>query len=199
MKSLIVKLLFCSSFVTAITYTASAQQLAPMPKTVASVDLQKYLGRWFEVAAIPQSFQKDCYKNTTADYEIEAETDYIVVLNSCDQTDGTTVVVEGRARVVPVKSKAQLEVTFVKLGDWIFAAGGDYWIIGLDKNYRWAVVGHPTHDYAWILSRSPNISRRHLKQAAAILEKNGYNLCDLKISPQDEGREYQRTLCAELR
>lgn len=146
----------------------------PAPvRTVASVDLQKYLGLWYEVASIPQSFQKDCIKNTTAEYSLDTETDYIVVMNSCLRADGTTDSAEGRARVASggLRSKAQLEVTFVKLGDWIFAAGGDYWIIGLDKQYRWAVVGHPSHDYAWILSRTPNLSRRYLKQAAQILEK----------------------------
>lgn len=199
MKNLISKFILCLSVFAFTNFSATAQQLAPLPKTVASVDLQKYLGRWYEAAAIPQNFQKDCLKNTTADYQIEDETGLIIVLNSCERVDGSINVAEGRARVVPLKSKAQLEVTFVKIDEWIFAAGGDYWIIGLDKHYRWSVVGHPTLDYAWILSRSPNISRYHLKQAAAILEKNGYDLCDLKISPQDEGREYQRTLCAELR
>lgn len=182
-----------------LTKPVFGQILVPPVKTVAAVDLQKYLGRWFEAASIPQSFQKDCLKNTTADYENDPETDYITVINSCDRADGSKAIVEGRARAIAVRTKAQLEVTFVKLGDWVFAASGDYWIIGLDKNYLWAVVGDPKREYAWILSRSPNISRRHLKHAAQVLEKNGYNLCDLKISPQDEGREYQRTLCAELR
>lgn len=163
--------------------------------TVPFVDLNRYLGTWFEVASIPQSFQKNCVKNTTAEYAIEEETGYVQVLNSCEEEDGNVKVAEGRARIENVETQAELKVTFVKLFDWVFTFGGDYWVIGLQKDYQWAVVGHPTRNYAWILSRKPNLPKRSLKAAHDVLVKNGYDTCTLNVTVQDGGRQIQQPLC----
>ncbi len=164
-------------------------------QTVPFVDLERYLGKWYEVASIPQSFQRDCIKNTTAEYSVEPETGYIVVLNSCDQEDGSRKDAEGRARIENEETQAELKVTFVKIFDWVFRFGGDYWVIGLQKDYQWAVVGHPTREYAWILARKPNLSKRSLKAAHDVLIKNGYDTCTLMVSIQDGGRQVSQPLC----
>jgi apolipoprotein D and lipocalin family protein len=89
-------------------------------KTVESVDINKYQGQWFEIAAIPQSFQKKCVKNTNANYSIEKSTGYVAVLNVCTEADGKIRQGEGRARIEDTKSNAKLKVTFVKLLDFSF-------------------------------------------------------------------------------
>ena len=180
---------FIFSSIVGLTSTESAV------KTVAAVDLNKYQGQWFEIAAIPQSFQKKCVKNTNATYTIEKESGYVVVNNVCTQADGTAKGAEGRARIEDTKSNAKLKVTFVKLGGWIFTFGGDYWILGLEKNYQWVVVGDPTTNYGWILARKPNMTVADLRLANATLLSNGYDTCKLLMSVQDGGLQKRQPLC----
>jgi apolipoprotein D and lipocalin family protein len=164
-------------------------------KTVESVDLNKYQGQWFEIAAIPQSFQKKCVKNTNANYSIEKSTGYVKVLNICTEADGKLRQADGRARIEDTKSNAKLKVTFVKLFDWVFSFGGDYWILALEKNYQWVVVGNPTMEYGWILARKPSMTLADLKLADVNLKANGYDTCKLLTSIQDGGLQKRTPLC----
>jgi apolipoprotein D and lipocalin family protein len=164
-------------------------------KTVPSVDLNKYSGQWYEVAAIPQSFQKKCVKNTMAQYEIEKETGYVKVLNTCTEANGNIKVAEGRAQVVDTTSNSKLKVTFVKIINWVFTFGGDYWVIGLEKDYKWAVVGAPNADYAWILSRTQSLPKSEYVKANQILKDNGYDTCQILTSIQDTGLQSRTPLC----
>jgi apolipoprotein D and lipocalin family protein len=164
-------------------------------KTVDFVDINKYQGQWFEIAAIPQSFQKKCVKNTNANYSIEQSTGYVVVTNTCTEEDGSLRVADGRARIEDTTTNAKLKVTFVKLAGWIFAFGGDYWILDLEKNYQWVVVGNPDTQYGWILARKPTLSLAELKKAHATLKANGYDTCKLLTSVQDGGLQTRTPLC----
>lgn len=163
-------------------------------ETVPFVDLNKYVGVWYEVASIPQSFQIKCVSNTKAEYSF-AEKNMIRVLNTCEQADGTRDGSEGRARITDPQTNSKLEVTFVKFIDWIFAFGGKYWIIGLDEDYTVAVVGDPTTKYAWILSRNPAISNEALQFAYETLESQGYDMCKILTSIQDGGFTKRAPLC----
>ena len=163
---------------TIVTYSQNTQV-----STVDSVDLQKYTGTWFEIAKIPNSFQDQCIKRTTARYSLDDDGD-IKVINSCIDEDGEVDDAEGVARVVDKKSNAKLEVSFVSfLG--IRPFWGDYWIIGLDENYKWAVVGTPNRKYGWILSRTKNLDEGTMKEINKILLNNGYDPENFQKSPQD--------------
>lgn len=156
------------------------------PKPVDQVDLQKYIGRWYQLAAIPASFQKDCVANTIAEYS-PASNNRIRVLNSCMTKDGTIQKANGRARVNPdYDHPAKLEVTFVKLYKWLWAFAGDYWIIDLGSDYEYAVIGHPEYDYGWVLSRTPSLSTSKLRTIERNLKAQGYNTCDFVMSVTDE-------------
>ena len=156
-------------------------------QTVPSVDLSAYLGIWYEIAAIPQRFQKQCIGNTHADYS-EGEGGTIKVINSCDTANAGRSSVEGRARAVDPASNAKLKVTFVRiLGKWAYFFGGAYWIIDLQQNYDYAVVGHPNRTYGWILSRTPSLDAESLKKIATNLTAQGYDLCTLKMTRQEGG------------
>ncbi|MCB0389786.1 MAG: lipocalin family protein [Bdellovibrionales bacterium] len=163
-------------------------------ETEKKIDLNLYLGKWYEIAAIPQSFQKQCVKNTTAEYGL-TDDDMIKVINSCDKNDGSRSVAEGRARVVDKSTNSKLEVTFVKLFDWIFSFGGDYWILKVGENYEYSIVGHPNRKYAWILSRTPALSLEQLERINSVLENNGYDTCLLLMSPQEPGYNKRDKLC----
>jgi apolipoprotein D and lipocalin family protein len=160
------------------------QKKSSEPQTVNYVDLKKYVGTWYEIAKIPNRFQSDCDKNTTANYKIR-EDGKIAVLNKCVEKDGSINDAEGVAVINDKKTNAKLEVSFVSiLGINLF--WGDYWIIGLDNNYKYAVVGHPERKYGWILCREPKMSEEDLSKVFALLKEKGYDPNKFVMTRQDK-------------
>lgn len=158
------------------------QQNESEPTVVKYVDLKKYSGLWYEIAKIPNRFQKHCKRGTTAQYKL-LENGKIEVINSCIEEDGERDASEGIAQVVDGSTNAKLEVSFVSiLGINLF--WGDYWIIGLDDNYEYAVVGTPTRKYGWILGRTPKLSDVKIKEAFEILKSQGYDPKNFEMSEQ---------------
>lgn len=179
------------SFIMAKAIDAKAQAELPV---VSSVDLNQYLGKWYEIAAIPQFFQKKCVANTTAEYS-KTDSELIKVMNSCDNAEGNREIAEGRAEVVDTNSNAKLRVTFVHFIFWIFQIGGDYWIIELAPDYSYAVVGHPDRTYAWILSRTPAMADGVLKALEVKIKSLGYDTCKILTSVQAGGVQERKPLC----
>ncbi len=150
----------------------------PLP-TVPAVDLSRYSGRWYEIAAYPAWFQRRCVGGTTAEYTPQADGS-IRVVNRCRDRNGLTLETVGRATAVPGSANTKLKVSF-----GIPFVTGDYWIIGLDeKNYRWALVGHPSRQYLWILARDPHISPEVLREITALAAARGYDPAKLRPTPQ---------------
>lgn len=154
-------------------------QQAP-PKTVDYVDLNKYAGLWYEIAKIPNSFQDHCVKGTTAKYTLTKDGE-IEVINSCIDEDGEVDDADGVARIVDRKTNAKLEVSFVSFLGWR-PFWGDYWVIGLDKDYKWAIVGTPNRKYGWVLSRTPKLEQNTLDEIFSIIKNQGYNPKDFEMS-----------------
>jgi apolipoprotein D and lipocalin family protein len=151
-------------------------------ETVQQVNLKRYVGLWYEIAKIPNFFQKKCKYGTTALYTMR-EDGNIDVTNSCYDEDGEIIKAEGLARIVDKKTNAKLEVSFVSIfGLHLF--WGDYWIIGLGENYEYAVVGTPDRKYGWVLSRTPVLSKDKLEEAYRILLSNGYDTNDFVLTSQ---------------
>ncbi len=117
-------------------------------KTVERVDLERYAGRWYEIARYPNRFQRDCESDTMAEYTLR-KNGKLDVVNSCRTKSGKVKTARGKAKVVEKSSNARLKVTFF----WPFY--GDYWVVGLGPEYRYAIVGEPKRNYVWILSRTP--------------------------------------------
>lgn len=157
--------------------------------TVTGFDLQRYLGEWHQVAAIPAWFQSDCATNTRANYSL-GDDGLMEVLNSCQTADGSINQAEARARFLASDSDGKLEVTFVEvLGAWVWPAAGDYWIIGLDTDYQWSVVGEPSREFAWVLARSQTLDTQTLRNIRQILEREAYDSCALLLTtPDQQGR-----------
>ena len=152
------------------------------PVTVNSVDLQKYTGLWYEIAKIPNSFQRSCSCNTTATY-ILRDDGRIDVINRCTGKDGSINEAKGIAKIQDTTTNSKLKVSFVRIfGISLF--WGDYWIIGLDKNYKYAIVGSPDRKYGWILSRTPKLSHDVLDEIFVILHNQGYNQNDFEMTEQ---------------
>jgi apolipoprotein D and lipocalin family protein len=144
---------------------------------VSSVELNRYVGKWYEVARYPNRFQKKCAGDVSATYSIRQD-GKISVLNVCRKADGELTEAKGTARVVDRATRAKLKVTFF----WPFS--GNYWIIGLDPEYRWAVVGEPTRKYLWILAREPHMSDEDYQKAIAIVREKGYDAAKLEKTLQ---------------
>jgi apolipoprotein D and lipocalin family protein len=143
------------------------------PGVVDSVDLPRYCGLWYEIARIPNTFQTKCAGNVTAFYTQRPD-GKIDVTNRCIGKQGKQYEAKGIARVIDHTSNAKLQVSFVRiLGINLF--WGDYWVIGLDPNYQWAIIGHPKRSYGWILSRTPTITGEVQSNIEAILRQNGYD------------------------
>jgi apolipoprotein D and lipocalin family protein len=138
---------------------------------VASVDINKYAGKWYEIASFPISAQKGC-SCTTAEYTVTKE-GYITVYNRCLK-NGEVSDITGKAFPVEGSGNAKLKVQFF----WPFKA--DYWIIDLDKEYQYAVVGHPSRDYLWILSRTPIMNDSTYSAITTRVKNLGYDLSRLK-------------------
>jgi apolipoprotein D and lipocalin family protein len=165
----------------ALTAPASAGEKNDRPlETVASVDLERYLGRWYEIASYPAWFQKSCTA-VTADYSMR-EDGLIEVVNSCRKggLDGKLKASRGRAKVVDETTRAKLSVSF--FGPF----WGPYWIIDLDPDYQWAVVGVPKRKYLWILSRTPQMSETLYEEILSRLPAQGYDPARLERTPQPE-------------
>ena len=151
--------------------------------TVSAVDLTRYAGRWYEIAKIPNRFQKQCASGTTADYELRND-GRITVVNRCVKSDGSTDEATGVAKVVDTASNAKLRVSFVSFLGWR-PFWGDYWVIGLHEDYRWAVVGTPDRKYGWILARTPTLDQNTMEEIFSILERNGYTRTAFEMSLQE--------------
>jgi len=139
-------------------------------EVVPHVELEKYLGKWYEIAHLPAKFQEDC-NETTATYTLSKDGS-ISVLNQCTK-NGKMKQAKGKAKVVDKKSNAKLKVTFF----WPFY--GDYWIIKLGNNYDYSVVGTPNRKYLWILSRTPQMDDNLYSQIIEYVKSKGFDANNL--------------------
>ncbi len=147
--------------------TRTSANIVPL-ETVSHVDLQRYSGRWYEIARYPNWFERDCERDVTATYTTTGE-GKIRVVNACRTADGKSKVSTGRAKVVDPATNAKLKVTFF----WPFY--GNYWVIDLGKDYEYAVVGEPSREYLWILSRTPQMDEKTYEEILGRLPAQGYD------------------------
>lgn len=152
-----------------LSHNGKAQDL----ETVHYVDLEKYAGEWYEIASIPQSFQKGCTR-TKANY-FANEDGTIKVINSCFLPEkGKTKTSTAKAFVEDGSGNAKLNVQFF----WPFK--GKYWIIDLAKDYSYAVVGHPNRNYLWILSRNPEMDQNIYEKLLEGISEKGFDINKLE-------------------
>ena len=147
-------------------------------KTVPSVDVNKYAGKWYEIASFPQRFQKGCHC-TTAEYTM-TDKGYLIVENRCNRgsVHGKQSYIKGKAFVQKGSGNAKLKVQF------FFPFRGKYWIIDLADDYSYAVVSHPNKKYLWILSRTPKMDDAVYQKIIARLKEKGFDLTKLQKTEQ---------------
>jgi apolipoprotein D and lipocalin family protein len=165
--------LFAAILMTVLVGVAQAQ--SPVV-SVPAVDLARYSGRWYEIASFPLFFQRNCVGDTTAEYT-PVPGGSIKVHNRCRTSSGFDEAT-GNATVVDGFDNSRLKVSFF----WPFKA--DYWVLGLDPEYRWAVVGNPSRKYLWVLSRTAKLPPSLLEAALASALQQGFDLTQLRYTAQ---------------
>lgn len=168
MKALLCLLLLCFS----VSLSAAEKAV----QTVPSVDLKRYIGKWYEIARYPNRFQKDCAGSVSATYTLR-EDGKVGVLNECRKKSGEMMSANGRAKIADKNTNAKLLVSFF----WPFY--GDYWILDLGPSYEYAVVGEPRRKYLWILSRTPVMDEGTFRIVLERLTKQGYDISKLQKTP----------------
>jgi apolipoprotein D and lipocalin family protein len=156
-------------------------------QAVKSVDLARYCGTWYEIARLPNRFQKECVSDVTATYTL-LEDGTVRVVNRCRKANGDTSEAEGKARrKSDAEPASKLEVRFAPAFLSIFPfVWGNYWIIDLAPDYSYAVIGEPSRDYLWVLSRTPALP---VEVYSAILERirdQGYDPTALVLTKQGQ-------------
>jgi apolipoprotein D and lipocalin family protein len=160
------------------SHNAAASENLPPLQTVPNVDLNRYMGTWYEIASFPQRFQKGCVASN-ATYLLRND-GKVTVLNRCrnETLDGKLRNAKGTAWVVDKRTNAKLKVSFF----WPFS--GDYWIIDLGANYEYAVVGHPKRTYLWILCRKPQMDSKTYEGILQRLKAQAYDISRLNKTLQ---------------
>ena len=144
-------------------------------KAVESLDIDRYQGKWYEIARYPNRFQKKCVSDVTADYRL-LKNGQIEVTNKCLKKNGKINRAIGRAKVVDGNSSAKLKVRFApRWLSFLPQVWGKYWILDIDDNYNVAAVGDPSRDYLWILSRTPNPKPADYDQAVKRVKSMGFD------------------------
>lgn len=163
---------------------ANAQQGDQSVKTIAALDVPRYLGTWYEIAKFPNWFQKKCVGNTKAVYTAKPDGS-LRVLNSCKTAGGETSEAEGAARQIGAKDSPRLEVRFAP--EWLSflpLVWGDYWVIDLDPQYQVAAVSDPRREYLWVLSRTPQLDPRVYEELLQRLKQQQFDIRKLELTSQ---------------
>ncbi|MEJ6004940.1 lipocalin family protein [Paucibacter sp. AS339] len=166
--------LLCMS---AFASAPQAAEPAPLP-TVAAVDLQRYAGAWYEIALLPNRFQKQCVADTQARYRLDGNR--VEVINRCRTANGEVDRTAGHAKTVDGSGNAKLRVTFF----WPFY--GNYWVLDLDSDYRHVLIGEPSRKYAWILSRTPQMDEAQLQKLLDRAAELGFDRQAFQRTPQTQ-------------
>lgn len=159
-----------------LTACATVDSVEELP-TATSVDLSRFVGKWYEIARLPMWAQRNCLRST-AEYTL-LDSDEIGVKNTCTTADGEETSIEGMATIVDQEHEAKLHVVFDQWAAKIVAFytppnNGNYWILRVDPDYRHAVVGTPDREYLWILARTPNLPESTYQELVAFSQRLGF-------------------------
>lgn len=163
--------------------TATPATLPPVT-TIASLDVPRYMGTWYEIAKYPNRFQAKCVANTRARYLTQTGGS-VQVLNSCVMADHSTIDALGLAKQVGSATSSKLEVRFAPAWlSWLPMVWGDYWVIDLDADYQLAAVSDAKREYLWVLSRTPQVNAKTYEALLERLKAQHFDVKKLELTPQ---------------
>lgn len=177
-------LLGASALACAAVTSSVTPAVPPAVTPIASLDVPRYMGVWYEIAKYPNRFQKQCAGDTTARYTLQPGRT-VQVINRCRRADGQADQAVGSARQLGAADSPKLEVRFAPR--WLSLlpmVWGDYWVIDLDADYQLAAVSEPKREFLWILARTPSVPRQAYDALLERLERQGFDLSKLQKTPQ---------------
>ncbi len=152
--------------------------------TIASLDVPRYMGTWFEIAKYPNKFQKQCVADTQAQYQL-MPAGTVQVTNRCRNTNGEVEEAIGEARQIGVATSPKLQVRFAPIWlSWLPMVWGNYWVIDLDERYQLVAVSEPNREYLWVLARTPTVSPEAYDALLLRLKARGFDLGKLERTKQ---------------
>jgi apolipoprotein D and lipocalin family protein len=183
----------------ALQAPAASGATTPVPiAALASLNIPAYMGTWYQVAWFPNRFQKQCVSDTAASYRRLPAGEGVEVINRCRLEDGSLDSVVGLARPAGSAIRgdqlepAQLEVSFLpRLLRWI-PAWGAYWVLQMADDGRYAVIGEPSRQYLWVLSRTPQLAPADETAIRSQLTQQGYDLARWQAHPHTPTAEAPR-------
>jgi apolipoprotein D and lipocalin family protein len=150
-------------------------------KSMKDFDLNRYLGRWYEIARLPMLFNPHCKTDIYSTYTLESDSK-IKVDNQCLQTDGKTIHVIGTA-VYDKEMPSKLEVSFLPAwANWLSFGKLKYSFSVIDTDYKTALTGGADHKYLWILSRTPQIDPATYKAYIEEAQSQGFDTSKLIVN-----------------
>jgi apolipoprotein D and lipocalin family protein len=154
------------------------------PDTVAFVDVERYMGKWYEISKYPVISERGLV-GVTAEYTL-LDDGSVRVVNAGfrGSFDGEASRIEGKATVADAETNAKLTVQFGPIPFSVF--GPNYWIIDLGENYEHAVVSDRCRNTLWILSRTPQMDAQVYDEIVSWLAQNGFDTDWLELMPQPE-------------
>ena len=154
-------------------------------KSISEFDVSRYMGSWYEIAKLPNWFQRKCVQGTQARYKVLGPAQ-IEVNNKCTTASGEEIQAIGLARPNGSGLPAQLEVRFApEWTAWLPMVWGAYWVLDLDADYQLAAVGDPSKSYLWILSRTPVVSAERYDAVLQRLKVMGFDITKLEKTRQN--------------
>ena len=137
---------------------------------VKELDIEGYLGKWYEISRYDHRFERGLV-GVTASYSYRKDGKIKVVNSGYKKTlNGQKSEAIGKAKIPDPNIPSKLKVSFF----WFFY--GDYFVLELDKDYQWAVVGSSSDKYLWILSRTPQMEKSIYDELLSRLAKRGYDV-----------------------
>ena len=155
---------------------------------VAGFEAPRYMGRWYEIARYPNRFQRQCVGEASADYRQQPD-DSLAVINRCRLADGRLDEAVGEARQLGGPASPRLRVRFAPAWlSFLPLVWGDYWVVALDADYRWAAVGEPSRRFLWVLARTPTLDAPTLAEVHRQLRAKGFDPARLVTDRQPADR-----------
>lgn len=156
--------------------------------TIESLDVPRYMGHWYEIARYPNRFQRQCVGEASADYRQQPD-DSLAVINRCRLADGRLDEAVGEARQLGGPASPRLKVRFAPAWlSFLPLVWGDYWVVALDADYRWAAVGEPSRRFLWVLARTPTLDAPTLAEVHRQLRAKGFDPARLVTGRQPADR-----------
>ena len=181
--SLCLALAFGAAGIQAQTAPTSGAAQTALP-TIATLDVPRYMGRWYEIAKFPNWFQRKCVADTSANYRLLADGS-VEVPNQCRQKSGEMEQAIGAARQIGPATSPKLQVRFAP--PWLSLlpfVWGNYWVIDLDERYELVAISEPKREYLWVLSRSPQVEPARYQALLSRLKALGLDIDKLEVTVQ---------------